>query len=47
MVDRIAGSDSEQRSVSDAGPVGVEYRDVRHRAADTAALRNRGIQLVR
>ena len=38
MVDQIAGSDLEQRSVSDAGPEGVEYRDVRSRAAVTAAL---------
>ena len=38
MVDQIAGSDLEQRSDSDAGPEGVEYRDVRNRAADTAAV---------
>ena len=32
MADKIAGSDFEQRSDSDAGPAGVKYRDVRNRA---------------
>ena len=38
MVDRIVGNDSEQRSVSDAGPEGVAAMDGRHKVAGTAAL---------